>query len=100
MKITFECEMKEFAKCFGEDLSQNAHTKEFEITVGKEVFVCIPRYMNFNGTCYGGTRTVISVDAYSKRERDIVETISLVNQTKEAHKEAQRKLAELQKDKK
>lgn len=97
MKVQFEITKEEIVAGFGENFDMK---KPIEILLGKEVFTC---YITQYSTRTEGwnSKLVIRVDAEgrSKRLQEIAEAKALVNKTKEAHKEAQRKLAELQENK-
>lgn len=105
MKITFEGGMREFAKCFGQEHPQHVLTQKFEVTLGNEVFQCTPVSVDIGRRGWDvlehahGPYVELRVEAYSKRLQEITEAKALVNKTKEAHKEARRKLAELQEGK-
>lgn len=67
-----------------------------EIKLGDEVYTC--RLVACSSRIESWTNShiySISVEGYSKRALEIADAKALVNKTKEAHKEAQRKLAEL-----
>ena len=100
MEISFQMSTSELSACCGPDLD---FKKPVEITIGNEVFTCyIQEYSSF-GVAIGWTLDkgwLVRAKGYSKRKQEIADAVLLVNQTKEAHKEAQRKLAELQKDEK
>lgn len=98
MEISFKMTTSELSACCGPDLDLG---KALEITIGNEVFTCyVQEYSNF-GVAKGWTldkEWSVRAQGHSKRKKEIADAVLLVNQTKEAHKEAQRKLAELQKD--
>lgn len=96
MKYTAE----ELKACIGEGFDIS---KPFEIKIGNEIFKCyIYQYEQIGvakGWSLAGKYTMIHVEGSSKRVQEVAEAKALVNKTKEAHKEAQRKLAELQEGK-
>lgn len=95
MQMTFEGSLDEVCKVFGvasaQDLMKNPG---FSITLGKSEFTVNIRFIEekFN---YLGHTYILSLDGFDKKEEDIRKAKALVNYTKEAHKEAQRKLSEL-----
>lgn len=97
MRLSFEATKEEMIAGFGEGFDMK---KPVEISLGAEVFTC---YITQYSTRTEGwnSKLVIRVDAEgrSKRLQDIADAKALVHKTKEAHKEAQRKLAELQENK-
>lgn len=98
MEISFQMSTSELSACCGPDLVLR---KELEITIGNEVFTCyVQEYSSF-GVATGRAiekEWLVRAQGHSKRKKEIADAVLLVNQTKEAHKEAQRKLAELQKE--
>ena len=96
MKVSVELTKEELVSCFGED--QDWH-KKVEISVGKEVFTCYVVRTQMRSTAFTGMSLQIDAEGSSKRLQDIAEAKHLVNKTKEAHKEAQPKLAELMEEK-
>ena len=92
MKVSVELTKEELVSCFGED--QDWH-KKVEISVGKEMFSCYVVRTQMRSTAFIGMSIQIDAEGSSKRLQDIADAKALVNKTKEAHKEAQRKLAEL-----
>lgn len=96
MNITLEGSQEEFVGIFGKDY---VLTGKFELTLCGEVLVCVPVSVDTWCSPFGmfsGPQTKIVTRTYNKRQQEITEAKALVNKTKEAHKEAQRKLAELQ----
>ena len=97
MKVSFEANKEEMIAGFGEGFDMK---RPVEISLGKEVFTC---YITQYSTRTEGwnPKLVIRVDAEgrSKRLQDIADAKVLVNKTKEAHKEAQRKLSDLMEEK-
>lgn len=97
MKINFEATVTELKAAYGENFD---YSKPIEITLGKETFTCY--VINYDLRKEHWTPDVlcqIRAEGRSKRLQDIADAKALVNKTKEAHKEAQRKLAELQEEK-
>lgn len=95
MKINFEATAAELQAAYGDDID---FTKPIEIAFGKEVFTCwVTSYDMRKEKWSNGTLIQIHSEGRSKRLQDITDAKALVNKTKEAHKEAQRKLAELEK---
>ena len=94
MKISFEVNAQELASAYGENCD---FSEPVEIILGKETFICIVSHYDAR-TEHWRNETLIQIRAegYSKRLLEIADAKALVNKTKEAHKEAQRKLAELQ----
>lgn len=95
MNITLEGNQQEIYDLFGKDYTLN---HGFEITVRGNVLVCVPISMDTWSSPFtvAGPAMKIVASAYNKRQQEISEAKALVNKTKEAHKEAQRRLAELQ----
>lgn len=92
MKVSIELTKEELSTCFGE--GQDWH-KKVEISIGKEVFSCYVVRTQMRSTAFTGMSIQIDAEGHSKRLQEITEAKALVDKTKEAHKEAQRKLAEL-----
>ncbi len=102
MNITFEGSLYEFAKCFGQENPQHVLTQRFEVKIGSETLICVPISVDLSSQGHswrGKPQVRIVADTYSKLEAEITEAKTLVNKTKEAHKEAQRKLSELMEEK-
>lgn len=99
MNITLEGNQQEINDLFGKDYTLNYG---FEITIRNNVLVCVPISVDTWHSPYtlGGPAMKIVASTYNKRQQEISDAKALVNKTKEAHKEAQRKLAELQKEEK
>lgn len=97
MKINFEATAAELQAAYGDDFDC---TKPIEITFGKETFTCwVTSYDLRKEHWRNETLIQVHSEGRSKRLQDIADAKVLVNKTKEAHKEAQRKLAELQESK-
>lgn len=98
MKVQFEITKEELKNCFGDNFN---HTMPLEVKLGSETFTCHIYEMS---SCMEGWRHPLHIysigaEGNSKRLQEIADAKALVNKTKEAHKEAQRKLAELQEGK-
>lgn len=94
MKISLEVTKAELIAALGEDLDMK---KPVEISLGKEVYSCyIYQYSSKTDGWYSQVIVQMSLEGRSKRLQEIADAKALVNKTKEAHKEAQRKLAKLQ----
>ena len=97
MKINFEATAVELQAVYGNDFDCS---KPIEISFGKEVFTCwVTSYDMRKEFWRSETFIQVHAEGRSKRFQEIAEAKALVNKTKEAHKEAQRKLAELQEKK-
>jgi len=96
LNIEFEMTPTELAECFTEGVGFD---REFEIKIGNGIFTCnVQQYKSGKiapGWQIGPTTWLVSAQGSSKRVQEIADAKALVNKTKEAHKEAQRKLAEL-----
>lgn len=92
MNISMELTKDELERSFGPEHDWH---KQIEITIGKEVFSCYVTRTQMHNTMFKGISVQIDAEGNSKRLQEIAEAKALVNKTKEAHKEAQRKLAEL-----
>lgn len=90
----------ELCKVFGvENMRSLMHCPgDFELKIGTSTFSC---WMSSILETSGKDGFVYSVDlmCYDKKAEDIRKAKALVNSTKEAHKEAQRKLSELMEEK-
>lgn len=97
MNIEFEITPTEAAACFSGEVD---FSKAFEVKIGNETFTCYIQQYSSGKIAAGWTTEpatwVVRAQGHSKRLREITEAKALVNKTKEAHKEAQRKLSELQ----
>lgn len=100
MRMTFEGSNDEMCKLFDVSSMKHLFTNQdrLEINLGKSIYSC---YINNATELLGsaGWSFIIELQGYDKKEEDIRKAKALVNSTKEAHKEAQRKLAELMEEK-
>lgn len=100
MNIEFEMTPLELATCFTEGVGFD---REFEIKIGNGIFTCNVQQYKSGKIAMGWdiqpATWVVNAQGSSKRLQEITEAKALVNKTKEAHKEAQRKLSELMEEK-
>lgn len=97
MNINFEATAAELQAAYGDNCD---FSKPIEITLGKEVFTCwVTSYDLRKENWRNETLIQVHSEGRSKRLQDIEDAKALVNKTKEAHKEAQRKLAALTENK-
>lgn len=99
MQVSLNCSNDEMHKIFKvHHLSALMRTDEFPLQIGGVEFSCYMRevqeYHNQEGWRYR-----VELYGVDKKEEDIRKAKALVNSTKEAHKEAQRKLSELMEEK-
>lgn len=106
MRITFEGLEDDFQDYFSVKQFYEGLSNEFEMKLAGQVHVCKPisldvvrQSLNYRGDKFV-TFTVSAVSERKLKLQEISDAKALVNKTKEAHKEAQRKLAELQKGEK
>lgn len=109
MRMTFEGSRDELCKVFNMDELKRLKMDTCDIKVGSVTLSCnIVEIFIAHGSKEGlgfirpsGVDLyTVTVEGFDKKEEDLRKAKALVNKTKEAHKEAQRKLSELQKDEK
>lgn len=97
MKVSFEATAQELLAAYGENCD---FSEPIEVTFGKETFLCRVSCFDLRREgWWDATLIQVRAEGFSKSAQEIADAKDLVNKTKEAHKEAQRKLAELQEKK-
>lgn len=97
MKVSFEATAQELSAAYGENCD---FSEPIEVTFGKETFICRVSHYDLRREGWrDATLIQVRAEGFSKRAQEIADAKALVNKTKEAHKEAQRKLAALTENK-
>lgn len=93
MKVSFEGTVQELIAAYGENCD---FSEPIEMTFGKETFIFRVSLYDLRREHWQDDILIqIRAEGYSKRLQEIAAAKGLVNKTKEAHEEAQRKLSEL-----